>query len=136
MKTFKLDEHPKITSGFKAPDSYFDGLQEKILQKIDSGPTPVIALHSRKKTWIWAAAAILIIAAGIPVLNYLSQPNVEIDQTTLENYLVRHTEISNEDIVELMDDEEVAKIRIDLKLDDRELEEVLSGVNTLEDLIN
>ncbi|NHM07060.1 hypothetical protein G4D82_07485 [Flavobacterium sp. CYK-4] len=137
MKTFKLDEHPKITSGFKIPDGYFDGLQEKIQQKIDHEPTPVIALHSNKKTWIWAAAAVLIIATGIPLANYLSQPNVEIDSTTLENYLVRHTEISNEDIVELMDDEEIAKIRVDMKLEDRELEEALSGVNTIEDcLIN
>jgi hypothetical protein len=137
MKTFKLDAHPKITSGHKVPDGYFDDLQDKIQQQIAQEPIPVITLHSRRKIWIWSVAAVLVIALSIPVLNFINQPNSEIDQATLENYLINHTEINDEDIAELMKDEEVEKIRVDLKLEDRELEEALSGVNSIEDyLIN
>ena len=30
MKEFRLDNEPKITSGFKTPEGYFDDLSKKI----------------------------------------------------------------------------------------------------------
>ena len=36
MKTFKLENEPKITTGFKTPDHYFDAFSTKVLQQIIS----------------------------------------------------------------------------------------------------
>jgi hypothetical protein len=35
MKTFKLENEPKIKSGFKAPENYFDDFSEKVLQQLN-----------------------------------------------------------------------------------------------------
>ena len=42
MKTFKLDNEPKIATGFKVPDSYFDDFQSKIDQRLHENETPTI----------------------------------------------------------------------------------------------
>jgi len=35
MKEFKLENGPKITSGFKTPDHYFDTLSVSVLEQIE-----------------------------------------------------------------------------------------------------
>jgi hypothetical protein len=35
MKTFKLDNEPKIETGFKVPDHYFDNFLCKMMQQLE-----------------------------------------------------------------------------------------------------
>jgi hypothetical protein len=35
MKAFKLENEPKITTGFKTPENYFDDFSVKVLQQIN-----------------------------------------------------------------------------------------------------
>ena len=135
MKTFKLDNEPKIATGFKVPDSYFDDFQSKIDQRLQENETPTISLFAKRKTWFFAAAAVFIIALSIPLLNIMLTSSTEIDKDTLEMYLGNQTNLSNDDIVELLNEDDIQKIKIDLKIEDQELEDILTTNCNMEEYI-
>lgn len=135
MKTFKLDNEPKIATGFKVPDSYFDDLQNKVDQRLQDNETPTISLFAKRKTWLFAVAAVFILALSIPLLNIMNTSSTEIDKDTLEMYLNNQTNLSNDDIVELLNEEDIQKIKIDLKIEDQELEDILTTNCNIEEYI-
>jgi hypothetical protein len=135
MKTFKLDNEPKIATGFKVPDSYFDDFQSKIDQRLQENETPTISIFAKRKTWFFAAAAVFIMALSIPLINIMLTSSTEIDKDTLEMYLNNQTNLSNDDIVELLNEEDIQKIKIDLKIEDQELEDILTTNCNMEEYI-
>jgi hypothetical protein len=136
MKEFKLDNEPKITTGFKVPDGYFERLENSILHKINEKETPVYELFT-KRNWIIAIAAVFVIALSIPIANYMNVSTSTIDQVQLETYLIEQSNLSEDDIVELLDEEKIQKIELELNVNTNELEEVLLTNSNLEDyLIN
>lgn len=136
MKEFKLDNEPKITSGFKVPDSYFDNLENEVQKKIGEKEIRVFSLFT-KKNWTIAAAAVFVIALSIPIINHMNTSTSTIDQVQLETYLNEQSNLSEDDIVELLDEEKIQKIKLDLNVNKNELEEVLLTNSNLEDyLIN
>ncbi len=52
MKAFKLENEPKIKTGFKTPEHYFDDLSAKVLQQINEievkKEVKVIPIYKRK----------------------------------------------------------------------------------------
>ena len=90
MKYFKLNNHPKINSGFQTPDYYFDDFSEKLMQQLPENEPKVISIFSKRKNWMYACAAVLVLALSIPFV-YQNQNN-EIDSATLENYLALNYE--------------------------------------------
>jgi len=122
MKAFKLDEHPKINTGFKVPDGYFDGFTDHMLMQLNDEPK-VLQLH-RRKTWIFAAAAILVLSMTIPIINKVVETD-QPDEAAIENYLAYHATIADEDIVELLEKEDISNIKIDYRLEDTSIEEAL-----------
>lgn len=132
MKTFKLDNEPKMESGFKTPENYFDDFSARVLQQLPKEETKTIPLFSTRKTWIYAAAAVLVLALSIPVYNNFYSRSPEIDATTLENYISYHSTVSSSDIVNLLDEKDIQKINIDLNIEDRAIENELSADNDLE----
>ncbi|HEY6143307.1 MAG TPA: hypothetical protein VIV55_07730 [Flavobacterium sp.] len=132
MKTFKLDNEPKIETGFKIPDNYFDDFSAKVMQQLPKEESKTISLFSRRKTWTYAAAAVLILGLSIPVYNNLYNHSSEIDEATLENYITDHSNISDADIVNLLDEKDIQKIKIDLNIDDKTIENELSEDNSLD----
>lgn len=136
MKEFKLDNEPKITSGFKVPEGYFERLENSVLQKITEKETPVYTLFT-KRNWFIAAAAVFVIALSIPIVNYMNASTSTIDQVQLETYLTEQSNLSEDDIVELLDEEKIQKIELELSVNTSELEEALLTNSNLEDyLIN
>ena len=69
MKTFKLENEPKIKSGFKTPENYFDDFSEKVLQQVHQKEVKVIPFYKRKKNLSLAAAALIGFALMIPIVN-------------------------------------------------------------------
>ncbi len=134
MKEFKLENEPKITSGFKVPDSYFENLENSVFSKITEKETPVFTLFS-KRNLIFAAAAIFVIALSIPILNQSSISNTKIDEVQLESYLIEQSNLSEDDIVDLLDEEKIQQIKLELNIDSNELEETLLNNSNLEDYI-
>jgi len=133
MTAFNLDKEPKITSGFKTPDDYFDHLSAKVLGRLHENEPQVIPIYARKKTWIYSAAAVLVISLLIPLANNFSKPTPEIDSAMLENYIASHSEISSEDIAENLSVEDIRKIQIDSDIEDKAIEDLLSTNSNLEE---
>ncbi len=131
MNDFKLDNHPKIKSGFTVPDNYFENFKLKMNPK----PEPkVIPIFARKKVWIPAVAAVLILALMLPIYNYrasLQQP----DANSIENYLTYNSGISQYELVALLEQEDIDKIDIDFQLEDKAIEDILTINNNFENYI-
>ncbi len=137
MKPYNLENDPKINSGFKVPDNYFDNFSEKLMSKIPNQEIKVISIFSKTKTWIFAVAAILIVGISIPVLNNYLIKSSSIENLDLENYITENQSINDHDIAELLTQNDINKIKIDLKIEDQLIEKELSENENLEEyLIN
>lgn len=131
MKTFKLENEPKIEAEFKTPENYFDTFSARVMQQLPKEEPKTISIFSKRKTWLYAAA-VLVFALTIPVYNHFYSHSTEIDETTLENYITYQSSLSNTDLVNLLDEEDIQKIRIDLNLEDKTIENELTENNNLE----
>lgn len=133
MKDFKLEEHNKIPSGFKAPDDYFDRLSEKINLRLTAGQPKVIPIY-RKKNFMYAAAAVLVAALGITTYNAMMVQNTTADAVAIENYLAGQTS-TEDNLVEMLGSEDIEKLNSDYELDDKAVEDILSHNANLEQYI-
>ena len=137
MNKFNLDKEPKIKSGFSTPANYFENLPAEVLRKLPDCNPEIISIFARKATWFYAAAAFFIVALSIPLLNSLNTSTIELDKATMENYLAADENISNDDIAELLEVEDLKKIIIHSDIEDNTIEDMLSTNSNLEEyLIN
>jgi hypothetical protein len=134
MKDFKLDNEPKINTGFQIPENYFEQFSEKVMSKLPYQEPKVISLWDRNKKWIYGAAAVLVLSLSIPIANQL-QNNSEESTNEIENYLAYHASISNDDLIELLEEEDIAKIEVSNSIDNETMEEVLHETTEIEDYI-
>ncbi|MFN3753848.1 hypothetical protein [Flavobacterium sp.] len=135
MKPFKLDNEPKITSGFTTPEGYFDSFNAKMLKQLKKEEPKVISIVSRRKSWYIAAAAVVAMLLSVPIYNNFSTASDNIDAVVLEDYLKNHVLISNDEIASLLDMEDLEKIRLDLNLEDQAVEDILLNNINLEQYI-
>lgn len=131
MKTFKLENEPKIKSGFIAPENYFEDFSAKILQQLPNNEPKVISIFYRRKTWFYSAAAVIVLALTIPVYTYYNNSS-EIDPVTLENYISYHSNVSDVDLVSLLDENDIQKMDIDLNLEEKQIENELSSETNID----
>lgn len=135
MKDFKLEEHPKIGSGFITPEHYFETVTAKINEQLLHQKPKVIPLFNRKKTWITVAAAVLIMALFVPIYNTIKPQETIIDSASIENYLTYQSNISQFDLVNLLDDIDVQAIDLDILVEDNTIEEILSTNSNFENYL-
>lgn len=135
MNKFSLDKHPKIASGFTAPAEYFDNLSAEVLEKIKTAPPKKGAVISLKK-YYFAAAAILILALGIPFfVNHSFNKSEQIDANTLEQYLAYQSGVTSYDLINLMDVSDLDAMEIHLALEDESVEEILTSSSNFENYL-
>ena len=72
---------------------------------------------------------------SIPIVNQISTSTTKIDAVQLENYLNEQSSLSEDDIVELLDNDKIQQIKLELNVDSHELEETLLNSSNLEDYI-
>lgn len=132
MKTFKLDNEPKIETRFKVPENYFEDFSARVMQQLPKEEPKTISIFARRKTWMYAAAAALVLGLSIPVYNNFNNRPTEIDAATLENYITYHSNVSDSDIVNLLDEKDIQKIKIDLNIDDKAIENELAEDNSFD----
>ena len=135
MNHFKLDNEPKITSGFTIPDGYFDTFSEKVLAQLPKQETKVVSIFSFRKIWYYAAAAVLVLMLSIPLYTKYNTNMEEIDSATLENYIAYQSNISQDEIVDLLEQEDLDKMKLELNVDDQEIEDALNSNSNLEQYI-
>ena len=132
MKTFKIDNEPKIQTGFTVPENYFDDFSAKMMQQLPAKEPKIISFYARKKTWMYAAAAVLFLALSLPIYNNYFSHSSEIDDATLENFITYHSTVSDTDLVNLLDEQDIQKMSIDLNIEDITIENELSQNKNLE----
>lgn len=141
MKPFNLDSKPHISSGFKTPENYFNDFSAKVMAQVtkddlnETKEVEVISFWSRNKSWIYASAAILVVIFSIPIMNLLSTNSDEIHSAEIENYLTYHSNLSDDEIVEYLDEEDLKNITIDNSVEPETIEEILYNESNIEEQI-
>jgi len=112
MKSFDLENSPKIKSGFKVPDGYFEEFNAKLTEQLAIEVEPkVIVLHSRKTLWYFAIAAVLLVAISIPVY---------------------HPSITTEDLITLLNEEDILALQKSKTIESETIENYLLTTESLE----
>jgi hypothetical protein len=136
MKTFKLENEPKIESGFIVPEQYFDDFSKKVLSQLPEENTKVIPLFQKRKTLFLSAAAVLVVGLLLPIYNQFTTNSDEIDITTLENHLTYQSNLNSYDLISELDDEDLTKLGTTIGLKDETIEDILVTNSDLEKLIS
>jgi hypothetical protein len=138
MKAFKLENEPKITTGFKTPDHYFDDFSAKVLQQIDEREkeVKVIPLYKRKKVLTTLVAAVAVITLMIPIINNYNSTSKEFDESTLETYLSYQSNLNQYDLIKELDTKDIDKLNKNVALEQETLEDILSSNPNIENLIS
>ncbi|MFB3388051.1 hypothetical protein [Flavobacterium sp. LAR06] len=137
MKAFKLENEPKIQTGFKTPDHYFDTLSTKVLQQInDEKEVKVIPIYKRKKVLSLVAAAAVVVTLMIPVVNNYNATSKELDEATLETYLSYQSNLNQYDLMKELDTKDIDKLNKGVALEQETLEDILSSNPNIENLIS
>ncbi|CAC9974962.1 hypothetical protein DBB36_19060 [Flavobacterium sp. WLB] len=136
MKEFKLENEPKVKSGFKTPDHYFDTLSAKVLEQINEREVKVIPLYKRKKVISIAAAAAIFIAFLIPTANHYYKASKELDEATLETYLAYQSNLNQYDLIKELDTKDIDKLNKNVALEEETLEDILATNPNIENLIS
>jgi hypothetical protein len=131
MKEFKINNEKNIGTGFKVPENYFTEFSEKVKLKINDPEPKVISIFQKRKTWFSFVAAILIISLFVSIYTEIVVKPTD-EKLTLENYITNQSEISQYDLVALLDSKDIEKIKIDLIVDDNKIEEELTNSNEIE----
>jgi hypothetical protein len=128
MNDFKLDNEPKIKSGFQIPDNYFDSFSEKVMNQLPTKDIKVISLWERNKRWVYSVAAVLVLSLTIPLANHFQSTAVEdttLETNEIENYLAYHASLSDEELIKLLDKEDISQIEVTNSLDEEALIQAL-----------
>lgn len=135
MNKFSLDTHPKIKSGFTTPPQYFEELPRQILSKTTETALKKTKVFTLNRP-LYSAVAILVVALSIPFIMTNSANSLEqIDTDSLENYLTYQSNVSQYDLISLMDTKELESIQVDLSLENTEVEELLLNNPNFENYI-
>ena len=137
MNEFKLDNQPKINSGFITPEHYFETLSNKINAQLHKEEPKVISFYQRHKSVLYAIAAIFVIALSIPF--FLQQPTKvsQLDQAVIEDYISYNTKMTTYELAEYLDKEDIEKLKVDFEINDEVLEEsLLNNINIEHYILN
>jgi len=138
MKTFKLDNEPKIKPGFKIPEDYFENFSSQLIQNLAKEEiekeTKVISIFRKRKTILLAIAAVLVLGLMIPILYTTATKNSELDSTTIENYLTEESNINQYDLISEIEPESSNSIN-SKEIEDIALEDILITNPNIENLV-
>ncbi|TRX37266.1 hypothetical protein FNW52_04705 [Flavobacterium sp. ZT3R18] len=138
MKAFKLENEPRIKSGFKTPEGYHGTFSSKFLENLPkeeiTNNVKVVSIYRKRKTILIAIAAVLVLAIMIPTLYTAETKNNELDSATIENYLAEESNINQ---YELIGETELESNKIvnSTKLEDETLEDILVTNPNIENLV-
>lgn len=124
MKEFKLDNHPKISTGFKTPEHYFENFSKKFLDELPEKRPTVISIFQNRKVIILSLAALFVIALFVPLIINSTKEKNELDENTLENYISYQSNISQYDLINLLDKEDIESLKNEVNLEDTKINEL------------
>ena len=116
MRNFKLDENSKIQTGFSIPENYFENFDLKISGEMRKKEVKVISIFQKSKYWISAIAAILVVGLFFTFLN----KNQSEENIANEDFLTSQTDLSTEDLVEHLTENDIKILEENLNVYDQE----------------
>ena len=131
MKAFNLDKEPKIKTGFKTPENYFESFETKMLAQLPKEEPKVIKFQVRKLYIVSAIAAVILAFIVIP---FYFDSNYSQESISVESYL--SYQLTTEDIIEKLTQEDIDALENTLALSDDGLEEYLSETQNLKFYLN
>jgi hypothetical protein len=135
MKNINLETSKKITPGFQIPEGYFDTFSEKLLQELPLKEMKTISFYTQNKKWIYAAAAVLVIMLSLPLVYQLERNQEQPSAAEIENYLTQQSPISEDEIVNLLEQEDIDQLKTNSTITNEAIEEELSAATDLEKYI-
>lgn len=135
MKNINLEKSKKITPGFQIPEGYFDTFSEKLLLELPINETKTISFYTQNKKWIYAAAAVLVIMLSLPLVYQLERNQEQPSAAEIENYLTQQSPISEDEIVNLLEQEDIDQLKTNSTITNEAIEEELSASTDLEKYI-
>ena len=109
MKPFTLDENAKLPSGFVVPENYFAQFE---LNDFHKTKPKVLRFQATKTKWTLAAAAVLLICTTFTVYTFYPNPSAEVDNQSVENYLLHEADISSYELAEYLNETELNNLRL------------------------
>lgn len=135
MKEFKLENEPKIETGFKTPEHYFENFSVNLMERLPQNEPKTISLFAKNKKAFIAIAAVLVIALTVPVVYKYVTKSKELDEVTLETYLSYQSNLNQYDLIHELDTNDIKSLDQNIALGDDTLEDVLASNPNLEHLI-
>lgn len=134
MKEFKLENEPKIESGFKTPELYFENFSKNLMQQLPEKEPKVISLFQKNKKVFMMVAAVLTISLLVPVVynNSINANSNEIDAIALENYLSYQSNINQYELINGLEADEIDNIKTTVVLENTTIEDILATNGNLE----
>lgn len=135
MKTFKLENEPKIETGFKTPEHYFENFSIKIMEQLPNNEPKVISIFQKRKNTFVLVAAVLVLALMIPILNPSTENSKDLDDIAIENYITYQSNVNQYDLINALESKDINTINSGIVLEDDAIEDHLSTNSNLENLI-
>ena len=135
MKEFKINDKNKINSGFTTPEGYFDGFSIDVNNNLSQPKNDRKVISINTKRWITSVAAVLIVAFSVTVYTKLIIENPE-DSIEMENYITNHSEISQYDLITLLDKKDIENLSIEMNTSNTKTDEEFANTNEIENYLN
>jgi hypothetical protein len=135
MKEFKINDKNKITSGFTTPEGYFEGFSIDVNDNLSQPKNDRKVISINTKRWITSVAAVLIVALSVTVYTKLIIENPE-DSIEMENYITNHSEISQYDLITLLDKKDIENLSIEMNTSNTKTDEEFANTNEIENYLN
>lgn len=134
MKEFKINDENKITSGFTTPEGYFDNFTIDLNNTESHLNTDKKVISINTKRWLTSVAAVLIVALSVSVYTKLVIEKPE-DSIEMENYISNHSEISQYDLITLLDKKDIENLSVEMNTSNPKTEEEFDNANEIENYL-
>jgi len=134
MNKFKIDDKNKITSGFTYPEDYFEQFSEALNSKINQPKATVKVISINTKKWITIVAAVFIIALSVSVYSKMVVSQ-SYEKNTTEYYITNHSEISQYDLITLLDKKDIENLSVELNSSTTKMDNEFTNINDIENYL-
>ncbi|MCF8320605.1 MAG: hypothetical protein K9I35_05300 [Flavobacterium sp.] len=134
MNKFKIDYKNKITSGFTYPEDYFEQFSEALNSKINQPKATVKVISINTKKWITIVAAVFIIALSVSVYSKMVVSQ-SYEKNTTEYYITNHSEISQYDLITLLDKKDIENLSVELNSSTTKMDNEFTNINDIENYL-
>ena len=134
MKEFKINDENKITSGFTTPEGYFENFTIDLQNNESHQKTDRKVISINTKRWLTSVAAVLIVAISVTIYTKLVIEKTE-DSIEMENYISNHSDLSQYDLIKLLDEKDIENLSVEMNFNSTETEEEYENTNEIENYI-